>query len=84
MTVFRPCIDLHQGQVKQIVGGSLTDAGANTNFVSSQSAAYYADLYRQHQLTGGHVIALGPNNQQQVLEALQPTLRECSLAVAST
>ena len=70
MTVVRPCIDVQQGQVKQIVGGSLTDAGANTNFVSSQSAAYYADLYRQHQLTGGHVIALGPNNQQQVLEAL--------------
>jgi phosphoribosylformimino-5-aminoimidazole carboxamide ribotide isomerase len=70
LTVFRPCIDLHQGQVKQIVGGSLTDAGANTNFVSNQSAAYYADLYRQKQLSGGHVIALGPNNQQQVLEAL--------------
>ncbi|MDG1312107.1 MAG: phosphoribosylformimino-5-aminoimidazole carboxamide ribotide isomerase [Porticoccaceae bacterium] len=70
MTVFRPCIDLHQGQVKQIVGGSLTDVGANTNFVSTHSAAYYADLYKQNQLTGGHVIALGPNNQQQVLEAL--------------
>lgn len=70
MTLFRPCIDLHQGQVKQIVGGTLTDAGASTNFVSTQSAAYYADLYRQYQLTGGHIIALGPNNQQQVLEAL--------------
>ena len=70
MTAFRPCIDLHQGQVKQIVGGSLTDDGADTNFVSSHNAAYYAKLYQQHQLTGGHVIALGPNNQQQVLEAL--------------
>lgn len=70
MTLFRPCIDLHQGQVKQIVGGSLTDKGAETNFVSDYSAAYYADLYRHNQLTGGHVIALGPNNQQQVLEAL--------------
>ena len=70
MTLFRPCIDLHQGQVKQIVGGTLTDAGASTNFVSTQSAAYYADLYRQYQLTGGHIIALGPNNQQQVLAAL--------------
>ena len=70
MTAFRPCIDLHQGQVKQIVGGSLTDSGADTNFVSSQDAAYYAELYRQHNLTGGHVIALGPNNQQQVLQAL--------------
>lgn len=70
LTQFRPCIDLHQGQVKQIVGGSLNDQGAATNFVSSYDAAYYADLYRQHQLTGGHVIALGPGNQQQALSAL--------------
>lgn len=70
MTAFRPCIDLHQGQVKQIVGGSLTDDGADTNFVSTHNAAYYAKLYQQHQLTGGHVIALGPNNQPQVLAAL--------------
>ena len=70
MTAFRPCIDLHQGQVKQIVGGSLSDAGAKTNFVSTHDAAYYAELYRQQGLTGGHVIALGPNNQQQVLAAL--------------
>jgi phosphoribosylformimino-5-aminoimidazole carboxamide ribotide isomerase len=67
LTLFRPCIDLHQGQVKQIVGGTLTESGASTNFISNQSATYYADLYRQHQLTGGHIIALGPNNQQQVL-----------------
>ena len=70
MTAFRPCIDLHQGQVKQIVGGSLTDSGADTNFISSHDAAYYAQLYREHNLTGGHVIALGPNNQEQVLQAL--------------
>jgi len=70
LTAFRPCIDLHQGQVKQIIGGSLNDSGAETNFVSSHNAAYYANLYRQLGLTGGHVIALGPNNQQQVLEAL--------------
>lgn len=70
MTAFRPCIDLHQGQVKQIVGGSLTDDGADTNFVSQYDATYYAELYRQHCLTGGHVIALGPNNQQQVFKAL--------------
>ena len=70
MTAFRPCIDLHQGQVKQIVGGSLTDDGADTNFVSQYDATYYAELYRHHGLTGGHIIALGPNNQQQVLKAL--------------
>ena len=70
MTQFRPCIDLHQGKVKQIVGGSLNDSGADTNFVSQHNAAYYADLYRQHQLTGGHVIALGPGNREQALAAL--------------
>ena len=69
-TRFRPCIDLHQGQVKQIVGGSLNDQGADTNFVSQYDAPYYADLYRQHKLTGGHVIALGPGNQLQALAAL--------------
>lgn len=71
MTQFRPCIDLHQGQVKQIVGGSLNDQGATTNFVSKYDAAYYADLYRQHHLTGGHVIALGAGNQEQALLALK-------------
>lgn len=70
MTKFRPCIDLHQGQVKQIVGGSLNDKGADTNFVSSHDAAYYADLYKQHNLTGGHVIALGSGNKEQALSAL--------------
>ncbi len=70
MTQFRPCIDLHQGKVKQIVGGSLNDQGAETNFVSPYDAAYYADLYRQHNLTGGHVIALGTGNEEEVLKAL--------------
>lgn len=70
MTQFRPCIDLHQGQVKQIVGGSLNDEGAKTNFVSEYNSRYYAELYRQHNLTGGHVIALGPGNQEAALDAL--------------
>ena len=70
MTQFRPCIDLHQGQVKQIVGGSLNDQGADTNFVSEHGSRYYASLYRKHQLTGGHVIALGAGNQEAALEAL--------------
>ncbi|WP_299199412.1 phosphoribosylformimino-5-aminoimidazole carboxamide ribotide isomerase [uncultured Amphritea sp.] len=70
MTQFRPCIDLHQGQVKQIVGGSLNDQGATTNFVSQYDAEYYASLYRKHNLTGGHVIALGPGNKEQALKAL--------------
>lgn len=71
MTQFRPCIDLHQGQVKQIVGGSLNDSGAETNFISDKDAAHYAALYRQHNLTGGHVIALGPGNKEQAIKALK-------------
>lgn len=71
MTQFRPCIDLHQGQVKQIVGGSLNDSGAATNFISDKDAAHYAELYRQHNLQGGHVIALGPGNKEQATKALQ-------------
>lgn len=70
MTQFRPCIDLHQGQVKQIVGGSLNDEGAKTNFISDKTSAYYAQLYRQHDLRGGHVIALGPGNTEAAKSAL--------------
>lgn len=57
---FRPCIDLHNGKVKQIIGGTLRDQGdlAETNFVSEKDAAYYAGLYRAHDLRGGHVILL--------------------------
>ena len=69
MTLFRPCIDLHQGKVKQIVGGSLNDTGAKENFISDYDAAYYASLYREHGLTGGHVIALGKDKENK-LEAL--------------
>mgnify|MGYP000456966494 FL=1 len=70
MTRFRPCIDLHQGKVKQIVGGSLNDSGAKTNFISELNADHYASLYRKHQLSGGHVIALGPNNDEAAKQAL--------------
>ena len=70
MTQFRPCIDLHDGQVKQIVGGSLNDDGAKTNFVSDRDASFYAALYEQHNLTGGHVISLGGGNQDQAMTAL--------------
>ena len=52
---FRPCIDIHNGKVKQIVGGSLKDAGnqAQENFVSEQNAAFYASLYKEKGLKGG-------------------------------
>jgi phosphoribosylformimino-5-aminoimidazole carboxamide ribotide isomerase len=57
---FRPCIDIHNGKVKQIVGGSLRDVQdeARENFVSEQDASFYADLYKKAGLTGGHVILL--------------------------
>ncbi len=57
---FRPCIDIHNGKVKQIVGGSLTDEGdsAKENFAASQNADYFANLYKEDGLTGGHVILL--------------------------
>lgn len=72
MTRFRPCIDLHDGRVKQIVGGSLTPDAASlrTNFVSDRGAAWYADLYRRDGLVGGHVIKLGPGNDMAAREAL--------------
>lgn len=57
---FRPCIDIHNGKVKQIVGGSLLDAGnqAEENFVATQDAAFYARLYRESNIKGGHIILL--------------------------
>lgn len=70
VTLFRPCIDLHQGVVKQIVGGSLTEEGAVENHVSPHSAAWFAARYRDDGLMGGHVIQLGPGNQDAALQAL--------------
>ncbi len=70
--MFRPCIDLHEGQVKQIVGGTLggDPAQLRTNFVSERSSAWYAELYREDDLPGGHVIMLGPGNERAAREAL--------------
>ena len=68
--MFRPCIDLHEGRVKQIVGGTLSDEGAQTNFVSDRPAAWYSKLYRKDDLRGGHVIQLGPGNETAAREAL--------------
>jgi phosphoribosylformimino-5-aminoimidazole carboxamide ribotide isomerase len=72
MTRFRPCIDLHQGKVKQIVGGSLRDdgAGPKENFVSDRPADWFAETFRDDNLTGGHVIKLGPGNDLAAREAL--------------
>lgn len=79
-SVFRPCIDLHHGTVKQIVGGSLRDDkdglgddtdALQTNFVATHPPAHYAALYAQHGLRGGHVIKLGPGNDEAATEALR-------------
>ena len=69
---FRPCIDLHNGCVKQIVGSTLAENSADlqTNFVASQPASYYAQMYRRDALTGGHVIMLGKGNEAAAREAL--------------
>ncbi|HEV2691859.1 MAG TPA: phosphoribosylformimino-5-aminoimidazole carboxamide ribotide isomerase, partial [Verrucomicrobiae bacterium] len=68
--MFRPCIDLHEGKVKQIVGGTLGEAGLRTNFVSDKSAASFAEIYRRDALFGGHVIMLGPGNDSAARSAL--------------
>jgi phosphoribosylformimino-5-aminoimidazole carboxamide ribotide isomerase len=71
--MFRPCIDLHEGKVKQIVGGTLgSEPGRlQTNFVSDRPAAWYAELYRRDGLKGGHVIMLGSGNEAEARAALQ-------------
>ncbi|MBH5316448.1 phosphoribosylformimino-5-aminoimidazole carboxamide ribotide isomerase [Paenibacillus sp. GSMTC-2017] len=66
---FRPCIDLHDGKVKQIVGETLND-DIIENFVSSYDSAYYAELFKRDELTGGHVIMLGPHNEEAAIQAL--------------
>ena len=72
MTRFRPCIDLHAGQVKQIVGGTLseTPSSLRTNHVSEYVAVHFAKLYRDNGLTGAHVIMLGPGNEDAAKDAL--------------
>ncbi len=79
---FRPCIDIHNGKVKQIVGSSLKDAGnvARENFASDRSSAFYANMYRELGLSGGHIIILNPidspfyeGSKKQAFEALNAT-----------
>ncbi len=68
---FRPCIDLHEGQVKQIVGTSLRDGSTpQTHFIAPQPPAYFAAHYSRDQLLGGHVIMLGPGNEDAATQAL--------------
>ena len=76
----RPCIDIHNGKVKQIVGNSLKDKGdsASENFVSERGADFYARMYKELGLSGGHIILLNPvdspfyeGTKKQALEALK-------------
>ncbi len=69
---FRPCIDLHDGKVKQIVGSTLQDIPTTlqTNFSSALPPSYYAAMYRRDNLTGGHIIMLGAGNEVAASEAL--------------
>lgn len=78
---FRPCIDIHNGKVKQIVGGSLLDQGdyAQDNFVSEKDGGYYAGLYRDAGLTGGHIILLNPASSPYYEE----DVRQACLALAA-
>lgn len=71
--MFRPCIDLHEGKVKQIVGGSLSDSrnDLRTNFISDRPAAWFAETYQRDGLTGGHVIMLGAGNENEARSALR-------------
>lgn len=77
--IFRPCIDIHNGKVKQIVGASLKDAGdrAAENFVSDQDAVYYAKLYQEYGLKGGHVILLNGRDS----DFYEATKRQAYLAL---
>ncbi|OCF39889.1 phosphoribosylformimino-5-aminoimidazole carboxamide ribotide isomerase [Kwoniella heveanensis CBS 569] len=73
---FKPCIDLHQGVVKQIVGGTLDlttsgGEGPKENFVATHPPSYFAELYRSNNLTGGHIIKLGPKNDEAATEAVE-------------
>lgn len=63
---FRPCIDIHNGKVKQIVGSSLKDAGnkAEENFVSKQDASFYAKMYKKDGVKGGHIILLNASDSE--------------------
>ncbi|MCR5544467.1 MAG: phosphoribosylformimino-5-aminoimidazole carboxamide ribotide isomerase [Eubacterium sp.] len=75
---FRPCIDIHDGKVKQIVGGSLDDiTGADENFVSEHDASFYGRLYRSCNLPGGHIILLNRSDSKEYRE----DIREASKAM---
>ncbi len=78
---FRPCIDIHNGEVKQIVGGSLRDEDdqAVENFKAAQDAGYFAQLYRRDGLKGGHVILLNPPSSEYYEKTRKQALKALAL-----
>ena len=71
---FRPCIDLHEGKVKQIVGSTLVDGAPDrlqTIFTAAAAPSWFAELYRKDDLAGGHIIMLGPGNEEAAADALK-------------
>lgn len=78
---FRPCIDIHNGSVKQIVGSSLKDTGnsAKDNFVSELDGSFYGKLYKEKGLSGGHVIILNPKTS----EYYEKDVQQAKLALAA-
>jgi len=75
---FRPCIDIHQGKVKQIVGSTLTDVGVTSNFESTFDSSHYARLFQENRLSGGHIIQL--DQSESTLSAAK--LAVCKLVAA--
>lgn len=73
---FRPCIDIHNGKVKQLVGSSLRDEGdvAEENYVSRQDAVFFAELYKKYELHGGHVILLNGKDSPYYQETKKQSL----------
>lgn len=76
---FRPCIDIHDGRVKQIVGSSLTDDSARENFISDKDSAYFAKLYMDNSLFGGHVIILNKVGTKEYEESKKEALKAFSM-----
>ena len=74
---FRPCIDIHNGKVKQIVGGSLKDQNdvAKENFVASQDSTFFANLYHKKGLKGGHIILLNPESSPYYQETKEQAVK---------
>lgn len=78
---FRPCIDIHNGKIKQIVGGSLRDEGnrADENFVSEKDGSFFADFYRSYEIKGGHIILLNKEGS----EYFEATKKQALLALSA-